>query len=507
MAFAAEGPISPAEMAVIERNAIALGVSLDALMENAGRAVAEEAVRHLPSPPARVAVLAGTGNNGGDGTCAAHYLGQWGYAPEIWIVRAPAEIRSPAARRCFDRAALEFPVHVGVPRPVELGEFALVIDALLGTGQAGALRLPYRDAVHAAREAGAPILSVDEPTGLGADDALRPRWTVALHGLKTGMTAERCGELVVRAIGIPPEAQAFTGPGEFLRYPAPSGAGGHPRPGRVVVIGGGPFAGAPALAALAALRAGAERATVLAPLPAADRVQGFSPDLVVRAVGEDHFRPADLPTLEAGLAEMTVDAVVVGMGIGRAAPTVEAMGKLLPALVARFPTVIDADALDAFAGPLPEEADRHPVVLTPNLTEFARALGGEAFGSADERLEEARRRAAARRVTLLVKGEEDLVTDARRSARNRHHPRALAVGGAGDLLAGVVGALLAKGLPGVAAGRLASYWVGEAGYRAAARAGPGLTATDVLEELAPTLVAGLERVGRRADVETGPESG
>jgi len=497
MALAGEGPASALDMAVAEENALALGHTLDELMENAGRAIAEEAVRRLPKAPAKVAVLAGPGNNGGDGTCAAFYLAQWGYQPEVWMVRPPAEIRSSAARRCYDRIASRLPVHAGVPRPAELGGFPLVLDALLGTGQAGPPRGAYRDAVAAARESGAPILAVDAPTGLGSPEAIVPRWTVTLTAVKAGMTPATAGEIVVREIGIPPAAQHETGPGEFHYYPKPRPATDRPRPGRVVVIGGGPYAGAPALAALAALRSGVERATVLVPLPAADRVQSFSPDLVVHAVGEDRFHPADVPTIATFLESVSVDAVIVGMGVGRGESTLEAMRVLLPELVGRYPTVVDADALDALPPATPDAAP--PTVATPNQSEFARVFGGDALGTPDERIEEVRRRASTRRVTLLAKGEIDLISDGRRTALNRHHPPALAVSGTGDVLAGVVGGLLARGVAGYAAARLGTYWVGAAGYRAGARAGPGLVASDVVRELGPALVAGLDRIGRRGE--------
>ncbi len=500
MALAEDGPSTALEMAVAEQNAIALGVSLDSLMENAGRAIAEEAARRLPPAPARLAVLIGSGNNGGDGSCAAFYLNQWGYAPELFLVRPADEIRSSMARRCFERAAAHCPIHVGAPRPAELGQFALLVDALLGTGQSGPLRGSLQEVAEAARASGVPILSVDEPSGLGHPDAVRPRYTVALTALKTGMTEENCGEIVVRDIGIPAEARRQTGPGDFLFYPAAPVPGEHPRPGRLVVVGGGPFAGAPALAGLGALRAGIERATILAPLPAADRAQSFSPNLVVHPVGTDHFRPADVPTLLSWLEANPVDAVVVGMGIGRAEPTLQAMREFLPAVIGRWPLVVDADALDALPpagseGPRP----RAPILATPNQTEYARVFDGEPSRSLDERREEVRRRAAARRLTLLVKGEVDVISDGQRSALNLNHPRALAVSGAGDVLAGVLGFLLARHLAPVPAARLASYWLGEAGHRSAARMGPGLLATDVLEELPPALLTGLAKVGRRGE--------
>ncbi len=222
--------------------------------------------------------MASTGNNGGDGTCAAHYLHQWGFSPEVWLIRPAAEIRSRAARRCYERIERTVTVHPRVPKPEELATMPLVLDALLGTGQSPPLRSPILEAVEAIRRSGAPVLSIDLPTGALDPKGLRPASTVALTVVKQEMNLETAGEIVVRDIGIPPDAWRRTGPGEFAFFPVPPAHAGRGRSARLVVIGGGPYSGAPALAALAALRSGVERATVLAPGGAAERVQGFSPN-------------------------------------------------------------------------------------------------------------------------------------------------------------------------------------------------------------------------------------
>ena len=228
-------PLSAAEMAVAELNAVALGVSLDALMENAGRAVAEEAAKRLPPPPARLAIVASTGNNGGDGTCAAFYLQQWGFSPEIFLVRPPSEIRSRSARRCFERVEHRMPVHIRVPSSHELATMPLVIDALLGTGQTPPLKPPVLDAVRAIRASQAPVLSIDLPTGAGdAADGLRPNWTVTLTTIKEEMDPATAGDVAVRDIGIPEEAWRQTGPGEFAFFR--SGAAMGPGVGRTARV-------------------------------------------------------------------------------------------------------------------------------------------------------------------------------------------------------------------------------------------------------------------------------
>ncbi len=487
------GPVTAREMAVIEENALALGLSFDALMENAGRAIAEETAAHLPPPPGRIAVLVGTGNNGGDGSGAAFYLGQWGYVLELWLVRPPSEVRSASARRCWDRAAAHFRTHFGAPTASALRGFDLAVDALLGSGQAGALRSPYRESVDALTESGVPVLSVDVPTGLGTPNAVHPRWTVALTAPKVGMTEENSGAITVRDIGIPPEARRRTGPGEYLLFPTAASRGSRGRSGRVLVVGGGPYSGAPALAALAALRSGAERATVVAPAPAAGHVQQFSPNLVVVPTGSGHLRPVDVHDILATLERAPVRALLLGMGAGSHPETIEAMREVLRAVRGQLPIVVDADALRALepVGDGPAGA----VVATPNEGEYERLFGPDPATRPEERLQTARQRAADWGVTFVVKGEADLLTDGHSAHLNLHHHSAMTVAGAGDVLAGVVGSLLAQGLTPIEAARLGAHWVSDAGHAVAEVRGFGLVATDLLDALPAALVAGLRRVG------------
>ena len=489
-------PLSAAEMGVVEQNAVALGVTVDTLMENAGRAIAEEATRHLPAAPARVAVVAGTGNNGGDGTCAAFYLHQWGYQPEIWLVRPAGEIRSRSAHRCYDRIHRLVPVHAGVPSADELRAFPLVLDAVLGSGQSGPLRSPAREAVDAMNASGAPALAIDLPTGTTDPNGLRPRWTVALQVVKSEMDAARAGEVVVRDIGVPADAWRRTGPGEFLFYPDRTADPDGGRRGRVVLVGGGPYAGAPALAALAALRSGAERATVLAPGGAAERIQAFSPNLIVHAFGQDRFRTTDVDEILGFVRSARPSAVLVGMGAGAHPETVAALRQLERELVGERPLVVDADGLAGLPTPaeMVARAAAPVLIATPNSGEFVHYFGARPDAETAERAATARAAARDRHLQLVVKGAVDLITDGTDLFENRHHHVAMTVGGMGDVLGGVLASLLAQGLAPMPAARLATRWVGEAGLRAAGRRGMGLVATDVIDRLPRALVEGLERV-------------
>lgn len=489
-------PLSHEEMVVVEQNAVALGISLDALMESAGRVVAEEAARHLPAPPASVGIVASTGNNGGDGSCAGFYLKEWGYEPVLWIVRPPSEIRSRAARRCFDRFARVGKVLERVPTAAELSELPLVLDALLGTGQTEPLRSPVREAAISLRASGTPVLAVDLPTGTRDPEGVRATWTVALTALKREMDPGTAGEVVVRQIGIPEEAWRRTGPGEFASFRRGGRTERPARTNRVAIVGGGPYAGAPALTGLAALRAGAERATVYAPGGVAATVQQFSPNLVVRPVGSEIFRLSDVATLLEQFRLAPPAAVALGMGAGTDPATIEGLSALLRSLAGKIPLVVDADglaalvALEGFQRP----AGGAPLVATPNAGEFARLFTQHRSLGLEEARAEVGRSAARRGITVLAKGDPDLLSDGELTVENHHHHPAMTVAGAGDVLDGVLLAALGSGLEAIPAARLAAYWAGEAGILAGARRGYGLVATDLLDTLPEALVAGLARV-------------
>jgi hydroxyethylthiazole kinase-like uncharacterized protein yjeF len=480
-------PRSSLELAIAERNAVALGVSVQHLMETAGRIVAEEAVAHLAEPSAPIVVLAGAGNNGGDGTAAVHVLASPGRTVQLWMVAGTESIRSLAARRTYDRVASLPGVREGVPTAAELAGAGVIVDAMLGTGQSGELREPYRSAAAAVRLAHVPVLAVDLPTGFGGPDALRPNWTVTLSTPKVGLDRTTGGEVLVRDIGIPDAAFDRTGPGEFLAYPKPTARG---RRARVAVVGGGPFAGAPALAALAALRAGAERATVYAPRPAADAIRALSPDLVVVPLGDERLRPADVPALLESIRGTRVGAVIVGMGLGKATDTVAAARTLLNELIGTVPLLVDADALDAIP-PTISPDPKFPVVATPNEGEFARVFGATAEGAVGPETTKVLAVARARGLTLVRKGADDVVAGDGKTVVSGPHSHSMNVGGSGDVLGGVIGRLLAEPLDGFGAARFATHWLGDAGRLAAAELGDGLLATDLIGQLPVALREGL----------------
>ncbi|MFB6167452.1 MAG: NAD(P)H-hydrate dehydratase [Haloferacaceae archaeon] len=474
--------ITTARMAAVDRNTAALGVPQRALMESSGRAVAD-AVRSVTAPGARVVVVCGRGNNGGDGAVAVRHLS--GFDARAHLLGRPEAISTEIARenwRALERS--EAPTRVvRDSRGVDLGDPDVVVDAILGTGVTGAPREPSATAIRQVNAAGATVVSVDVPSGVDADtgnaagDAVDPDRVVTFHDDKPGLSAY---DVTVAGIGIPDAAERFVGPGDLPATRSPTAHKGDA--GEVLVVGGGPYTGAPALAAQAAARAGADLVRVACPRGVAREVQSFEAGLIVEPFDADRLTAARVPDLLDRAAAH--DAVVLGPGAGRTDATMEAVREFLAGYDGR--AVVDADALRAVP-----ETDA-TLVCTPHAGE-ARAMGADLPGDAGREQRERATAALAERydATVLLKGRHDVVA----TAREREGPQtrvartgtpAMTVGGTGDVLAGVAGALLAVEAPFQAA-CVAAYANGVAGERAAGGLDRGLAATDLLAELPAAL--------------------
>ena len=445
--FRQTGIISPAAMRVVERNARSLGVADAQMMEAAGKALADAVIRYSPR---NVLVLCGKGNNGGDGMVAARYLQ---HAADVHVCYHDDPLMSPqtcAQVRVLRSCRLTcHPVQcagdVDALAPL-FTEADLILDALLGTGSLGDPREPIRSAIRLANQAAARVVAADLPTpGMRAD------LIVAFHRPK-------CEVAEVVEIGIPFEAECCVGPGDLTLLPRLKPSARKGEGGRVLVVGGGPYHGAPVLAGLAALRAGADLVRVASPaaVPPVDLIHEHLPG---ERVGDQHLE------LLTGLAEWA-DVVVCGNGIGRLShSTVTSLATSCKR------AVFDADALRR---PLPV-ADE--TIYTPHAGEFTRMTG------IDLPLQLAKRgdvvRDAAGPGCILLKGQVDVISDGVRVRFNTAGCPAMAVGGTGDILAGVTGALFCR-LPAFEASCIAAFVTGVAGTEVAARFGEGLLASDLL---------------------------
>ncbi len=452
--FLETGVIDAGRMRAIEGNAVALGHPALLMMESAGRAVADAVLARAPS---RVLVLCGRGNNGGDGMVAARYLQ---HLDAVDVVHPDCGSTTPSAA-----AQLALLRHSSVAlHPVRcaadvdrLGrlfdEADVVVDAMLGTGASDAVREPLATLVTRANASGVPVVAVDIPT-----PGIRASRVISFHRSKVE------GADVVD-IGIPLEAEVYTGPGDLVLVPARAPGAHKGAGGEVLVVGGGPYQGAPYIAAMGALRAGADIVRVASPayVPTPDliyeRLEG-------KAITNDH-----LETI-LGLVDRA-DVVVCGMGLGK-----ESHDVVLAVAEAAERAVFDADAL---ARPLPAAKE---TIYTPHAGEFARMTGTES--PADLIARGRCVKAAATAGTILLKGPVDVVSDGARVRFNRTGAPAMTTGGTGDLLAGIAGALFCS-LPAFEAACIAAYANGRAGMRAAEERGNGMLATDMLDYIAEVL--------------------
>ncbi|HVL47056.1 MAG TPA: NAD(P)H-hydrate dehydratase [Candidatus Thermoplasmatota archaeon] len=476
--------LSARDVAVLDANAEALGVPVAALMENAGRAVADRVAERVAKGP--LTVVAGPGNNGGDGLVAARLLAARGYRVRVVTPVANGAFRTPLARAAWDalpEAVERVVVADATGARAALAGAGVVVDALLGVGLEGALREPARSLVEAVNAAGARVFAVDVPSGLGTPLAVRADETITFHDVKEGLTSATAGRIVVADIGIPREAALYTGPGEAKLYPRPRADQHKGQGGIVLVLGGGPYTGAPAVAGLAALRAGADLAIILTPKRAWPIVAGYSPNLVVRPLNGDDLDfedPANRVALNMWLKKAS--SLVVGPGLGLFSVAQRAVHHAMKrAQEESVRVVVDADAISALA-------DRRDLLwpgalVTPHGREFRILTGEDAPADLDKRAERVRLAAADLNASLLLKAPVDVVSDGVRVKLNRTGHPAMSKGGTGDALAGIAGALLAKGLTPFDAGRLAAWISGKAGERAVAEKSYGVLATDVVEAI------------------------
>lgn len=465
-------PISPEEMNALDMNCKYFGLLPLQLMENAGAALAREVRARAAGK--RIAIVAGRGNNGGDAFVAARHLA--GLEVTTYLLGRARDIATDEAKRNWQiLASLGFDIReVGDVSDLSLGGHDFILDAIFGTGIRGQVKGLEAAAIDAINSSGRPVLAVDVPSGLGTNKVVRPGVTVTFHRPKIGMSGEQSGEVKVVDIGIPGEAEFFVGPGDLWLVGKRKSESHKGESGRILVIGGGPYTGAPALTALAALRAGADVVTVATPRSAARAVAGFSPNLIVRELSGDYLQPKDLDVLRDQISRH--DVVVMGMGLGRAPETHAVLEEIMPLC---RKAVIDADALQP---DLPLKG-----IVTPHVGEFKRisgiSLSKEGYS---ERIEPLKGYAREKRVVVLLKGKIDLVsnliTDGDGIRANTNGNAGMTVGGTGDVLAGVTAALYAR-TTAMRAATAAAFVNGRAGDLVYEEKDFGMVATDLIEKI------------------------
>jgi len=512
--------LSSEEMRSLDREAIdGWGLPGAVLMENAGRGVAdliEESFDALCPGP--VLIVAGKGNNGGDGFVVARHLQNRGWEVSLLLLADP-EVVSGDARLYLDlarRGGVDLHTVIDddgllavldiLPAP------ALIVDAVLGTGFTGSVTGLYAEAIDWVNALGAPIIAVDMPSGTDASNggvegvAVQAELTVTFESAKLGQVlapaADHVGNLAVVDIGIP-LALSRQHPGRHHYIDAQAAAALLPeRPlaghkgsfGHLLVVAGSTGkTGAACLSAEAGLRGGAGLVTLACPASLNPIFEAKLTEVMTAPLSDDHgqwsaMALADLLQLAEGK-----QAICLGPGLGQSEPVAVLVADLLAAC--ELPVVIDADGLNVLAGhDHPYRQRPVPAVLTPHPGEMARLLGCTVAEVEADRLGTARCFAIEHGVVLLLKGAQTVIAapDGTLYLNASGNPL-LASGGTGDVLAGLIASLLAQGLDPVDAAVLGAFWHGHAADRLQEQLGDaGLLAGDLLAEL-PAARLGLQQ--------------
>jgi hydroxyethylthiazole kinase-like uncharacterized protein yjeF len=479
--------LTNAEMQRADQLAIAAGTPGFKLMLSAGQAVAEAANALVEEGP--ILIVAGPGNNGGDGFVAARVLGERGFDVRVLLAADLGKLKGDAAE-----AARRWSGSVEPATPHALGNAEAVVDALFGAGLDRPVQGLARDLIDAMNASGAPIVAIDLPSGINGTtgavigSAVNAIETVTFFRRKPGHVLLpgrlHCGQVSVADIGIPAGVLAQIKPQTFINspdlwtkfFPLPRADGHKYSRGHAVVVSGGlSSTGAARLAARGALRAGAGLVTIASPREA----------LAVNAAANLAImvRPVDgAAELLALLADARRNAVVLGPGGGVGAPMRELV---FAALAGERAVVLDADALTSFADDPRRLADAvrprggSATIITPHEGEFSRIFDAVAavIGTASK-LERARAAASWLDAVVLLKGPDTVVAAPDgRAAIADNAPAWLATAGSGDVLAGFIAALLAQKMPAFEAAAAAVWLHGEA----AREAGPGLISEDLPE--------------------------
>lgn len=501
--------LTPKEMGEADRLTVQAGTSGIVLMENAGRAVAE-AVRALAPPGASVAVLAGPGNNGGDGYVAARLLAEAGYRVTVGAAAPAEEMRGEAAF-----AAAKWKGETRPLTPVVAEKADVVVDAIFGAGLDRPIEGLIAATIEAVNAMNATVVAVDLPSGISGETgavlgaAIKAHETVTFFRPKPGhflMPGRiNTGTLRIADIGIGDAVLGQIRPKTMHNVPGlwalpPLAPDGHKytRGHAVIVSGPASRTGAARLAARAALRAGAGLVTVASPSDAmGTHAAHLTAIMLVLMSGASG--------LGAILADERRNVVVMGPALGVGDHTIALVEAALKSQAA---VVLDADALTSFAAnrkvlDAAIKSRSAPVVLTPHEGEFARLF--PEFANTASKAERARQASAASGAVVVLKGPDTIVANpGGQVAISTNAPPQLATAGSGDVLAGVIGGLLAQGMEPFRGANAAVWLHGEA----ARIRGRGLIAEDLPEAL-PAVFAGLEDGGPQAGLasETRPARG
>ena len=489
------------EMARADGDAQRLGIPSGILMERAGVGMAQAALERFgPLAGRRVLVVAGGGNNGGDGFVVARELHRAGAKIAVFTTKEGYEGDPKVNLDILHNLDVRFIGPDEYEEELDLAD--LVVDALLGTGFSGEVREKEAGFIEKINDAAAAVVSVDVPSGVDGSTgevwgtAVQADLTACAHAAKLGCVVspglEHAGEVVAVDIGIPPEADTageveWTDAGSLLNTVPRRGSTAHKySAGALLVVAGSVEAtGAAVMVARGAQRTGCGIIFVATAESVAPRVDAQLIEVLVSGMPEDDGGSITSDALDTILEQAQgASAVVLGPGMGVGEESWRIVEGILKET--NVPVLLDADAISNLPGPEALAGREVPPVITPHPGELGRLLGGSAKEVQARRFHMARRAAEEGRCCVVLKGPDTLVVEGERAAVNSTGGAQLATAGAGDVLSGVIGALLSRGMSpydaaraGVwAHGRASEFWLEDTGWPA-----ESMIATDLLPHL------------------------
>lgn len=403
------------------------------LMQNAGRRVADF-VSSAFGTGRRILVVAGSGNNGGDGIVAGSLLSQ-NNSVAVFPVAGVQGMKTRDARQAIRMYRGMFLDITAFKR--ELSNFDVIIDAIFGSGFSGEPRPPYDDIIESINSSSHHIVSVDVPSALGSRLAVKPEATVTFTDVKEGMNEENSGQIIVADIGIPEKVFNYNGPGEFVYYRRAAKGSHKGMNGRVAVVGGWTFHGSAVIASQGALGIGSDLVKVYVKGKNYQVISSYNAGIIVR----------DMDTISDETELMNNDSILLGSGLG----STQNLGEVLERMRGFSGTIVlDAEGLD-FLDSVRSVAPRSNVILTPHSGEFKRISGREATP------ENAVSFASRNNAIIILKGAIDTVTDGTRTRYTEGGNSRMTMGGTGDLLAGLTAGLAARSTDPFRAACMASF--------------------------------------------------
>ncbi len=455
---------------ILDKNAEASGIDMEKLMDNAGAAVAQF-VRSLK--PRRVLSICGSGNNGGDGYTASIDLMRSGINVNVYPAKMP---ETPLGKKKYS----EYVSNGGkIAQGLELDDYDVIIDAMLGIGISGIPREPYASVIQKINNSRTNVVSVDIPSGFPSQLSVKADYTVTMQFKKEGMDEAKCGKIIVADVGFPTDIIEMIGPGDLLAFPENRKDSHKGDNGIVVLISGSiEYYGAPVYVSKSALRMGPDLVFLFAPRSIHGLVASHTNDIIIRKSGNDYIE------FDYELKKMISEratSVAIGPGISKNELSIDSAAKIIEhSLYSGKKIVIDADALKSIDT---SNDFKGLAIMTPHRGEFRNTFNLEPTE------ENVRNVASKLNATLLVKGPVDIVTDGEIMKKNSiYHHESMTRGGTGDLVTGATAGLLSKGVDSLHSAFLSSYIIGKAGLMAFEKKGYSYYTSEILD-FVPNIIA------------------